>query len=84
MQCLKHKSGSVSYFPKSEVLSVHLALFDSMCLRNVLCGSLGMIKFDFELVVSYFFDNLLLFLILKCFLLYLAMPLIVTLACDML
>ena len=43
-----------------------------------------MIKFDIELMVSYFFENLLFLLILKCFVHYLELPLIVILACDML
>jgi len=43
---------------------MHLALFHSMCLHDMLCGSLGVIKFDIELIVAYFFENLLV-LILK-------------------
>jgi len=50
----------------------------------MLCGSLGVIKFDTELVVSYFFENLILLLILEYFARYLGLSLIVTIACDML
>jgi len=42
----------------------------------MLYGSLGVIKFDIELVVLYFFENLLFLLILKCLLRYLGLPLI--------
>jgi len=73
-----------SIFPKSEVLPVHLALLNLMCLCDMLCSSLGVIKFDIELVELYFFENLLFLLILKCFVNYLGLPLIVILACDML
>ena len=55
-----------------------------MCLHDMLCSSLGVIKFDIELVILYFFENLLFFLILKCFVHYLGLSLIVILACDML
>ena len=71
-------------FPKSEVLPAHLALFNSVCLRDVFWGFLGLIKFDIKLVVSYFFENLLLLLILKCLACYLGLPLITILAWDML
>ena len=54
-----------------------------MCLHDVLCGSLGVIKFDIELVMSYFFKNLLFLLILKCFMCHLGLLLIVILANDM-
>jgi len=50
----------------------------------MLCGSLGVIKFDIEIVVLYFFENLLFLLILKCFVHYLGLPLIVIVACDLL
>ena len=53
-----------------------------MYLHDVFCGSLGVIKFDIELVDLYFFENLLL-LFLKSFVHYLGLPLIVILACDM-
>jgi len=43
-----------------------------------------MIKFDIKLVVLYFFENLLLILILKCFARYLGLPLLTILACEML
>ena len=68
---------------QSEVLLVHMALLNSMCLYNMLCGSFKVIKFDIELVVLYFFENLLFLLILKCFVHYLGLSLIVILACDM-
>ena len=55
-----------------------------MCLHDMLCGSLGVIKFDSELVVLYFFENLLFLLILKCFVHYLVLLLTIILACDML
>jgi len=50
----------------------------------MLCGSLEVIKFDIELMVLYFFENLLFLLILKCFVRYLGLLLIAILACDML
>ena len=71
-------------FPQSEVLPIYLALPNVMYLHYVLCGSLGVNKFDIELVVSYFFENLLFLLILKCIVRYLGLLLIVILACDML
>ena len=71
-------------FPKSEVLPVHLALLNSMCLHHMLCGSLGVIKFDIKLVVLYVFKNLPLLLIWKCLARHLGLPLIAILACDML
>jgi len=63
-----------------------LALFNLMCLHDMLCGSLGVIKFNIELVVSSFFENLLILflLVLKCIAHYLGLALIVILACDML
>ena len=70
-------------FPKSDVLPIHMALLNSMCLHDILCGSFVVIKFDIELVVLYFFENLPL-LILKCFAHYLGLLLIDILACDML
>jgi len=63
---------------------VHLTLFNSMCLRDVLCGSLGVMKFDIEFMVLYFFDEKLLLLILICFACDLELPLIVVFACDVL
>ena len=62
---------------------VHLALFNFMCLHDILYGSLEVIKFDIELMIMYFFKNLLL-LILTCFAHYLGLLLIDILACDML
>ena len=55
-----------------------------MCLHDMLCGSLGVIKLDVELVVMYFFENIHLLLILKFIVHYLGLPLIAILACDML
>jgi len=55
-----------------------------MCLHDVLRGSLGLIKFDIELEVSYFLKNFHLVLMLKCLTCYLGLPLIAILACDML
>jgi len=81
MLYFKHMSGSDSNFPKSDILLVHLALFNFMWLHDVFYGSLGLIKFDIKLVVSYFFKNLL-FLILKCHTCYLGLPLIAILACN--
>ena len=83
MLFFKHKSGRDSHFSLSEVLPVCLAVINSMCLHDVHCGSLGVIKFDIEFVVSYLFENLSL-LILKCFTCYLGLPLIAILAYDML
>jgi len=60
-----------------------MALYNSMCLDDILCGSLGVIKFEIGLVVLYFFEYLLL-LILKCFVHYLGLLLIDIYACDML
>jgi len=84
MLYFKHMSGSDSNFPKSDILLVHLALFNFMWLHDVFYGSLGLIKFDIKLVVSYFFKNLLLFLILKSFVHYSGLPLLAIFACDML
>ena len=61
-----------------------MALFNSLCLHDMLYGSLGVIKFDIELVVLYFFENLVLLLILKYFAHYLRLSLISILVCDML
>jgi len=47
-----------------------MALLNSMRLHDMHYGSLGVIKFDMELVVFCFFENLLLLLILKCFVHY--------------
>ena len=69
------------HISKSEVPPVHLALLNLMCLYDMLCGSLGVIKFDIKLVVLYFFENLFL-LIFQCFAYYLRLVLIVILACD--
>ena len=63
------------HISQSEILLVCLVLFNSMCLHDMVCGSLGVIKFDIKLVVSYFFKNLLL-LILKRIKRYLGLPLI--------
>jgi len=41
-----------------------------MYLHDVFYGSLGMIKFDVELMVIYFFEKIHLFLILKCIMHY--------------
>ena len=71
------------YISQSEVVPVHLALLNFICLHDMLCGSLGMIKLDIGLVVLYFFENLLL-LILKCIVHYLGLPLIIVFAYDML
>jgi len=57
-------------FPQSEVVPVHLALLNFMCLHDMLCGSLGVIKFVIELVVMYTFENIHVLLILKCFVHY--------------
>ena len=54
-----------------------------MCLHDVLCGSLEVIKFDIELVVMYF-ENVHLLVILEYVVYYLGLPLITILACDML
>jgi len=71
-------------FSQIEVLPFHLALFNFMCLHNMLCGSLGVINFDVELGVLYLFENLLILLILKCIAHYLVLPLIAIVACDIL
>jgi len=63
---------------------VHLALFNFMCLHDILYGSLEVIKFDIELVVIYFFENIHLLLFLKCFVHYLGLSLIDILACAIL
>jgi len=55
-----------STFSKSVVRPIYLALFHSMCLRDVLFGSLGVIKFDVELTVVYIVESIHLLLILKC------------------
>jgi len=55
-----------------------------MYLHDMLCGSLGVIKFDIELVVMYLFENIHLLLILKYFVHYLGLPLIGILARDIL
>jgi len=68
-----------STFPKSEALSDGLALFHYMCLCDVLCGSLGVIKFDIWLVASHFFKNIHLLLIFKCIVHYLVLSLILLL-----
>ena len=54
-----------------------------MCLHDMLCGSLGVIKFDVEFVVSYFLQNILPILILKRFARDLRLSLIGILAYDM-
>ena len=72
------------HISQGEVLLVHLALPNLICLHDMLCGSLGVIKFDVKLVVLYFFENLLFLLILKCFMHYLGLPLSAILARDML
>jgi len=69
-------------FLKSEVLSVHLALLNLTCLHDVLCGSLGVIKFAIELLIIYFFENIHLLLVLKCLVHYLQLPLINIFAYD--
>jgi len=74
----------LSTWVEVEVLPVHLALFHLMCLHDMLCGSLGVIKFDIELVILYFFKNLLILLILKWIVYYLGWPLIDILTCDVL
>ena len=71
-------------FSQIEVLPFHLALFNFMCLHNMLCGSLGVIRFDIKLVVLYFFRNVLLLLILKFLAHHLGLLLIAILPCDML
>jgi len=55
-----------------------------MCLRDLVCGSLRVIKFDVELVVAYLFRNIPLILILKCIVYYLGLSLIDILDSDML
>ena len=47
-----------------------------MCLHDLLCGSLGVIKFEIELVVSYVFENIHLVLLLNCLARYLGLSLI--------
>jgi len=47
-----------------------------MCLCDVVYGSLGVIKFDIELVVVSFFENFHLPVILKCIVHYLGLSLI--------
>ena len=54
-----------------------------MCLRDMLCNSLGGIKFDIELVVLSYFENMVL-VILEWLARYLGLPLITIVACDML
>ena len=61
-----------------------MALLNLMYLHDMLCGSLGGDQVDIEIVVLYFFENLLFLLILKCTVHYLGLPLIVVLAYDML
>ena len=53
-----------------------------MCLCDVVYGSLGVIKFDIELVVVSFFENFHLPVILKCIVHYLGLLLIDILASD--
>jgi len=60
----------VFHIAQSEALPVHLAQINSMCLHAMLCGSLGVIKFNIKLVVLYFFEKLLFLLILTCFVHY--------------
>ena len=56
-----------------------------MCLHDMLCCSLGVINFDVECVVMYFFENIHLFCsILKCFMHYFGLSLIVIHARDVL
>jgi len=71
------------HISQSGALLGHFALLYFICLHDVLCASLGVIKFQIKLAVLYFFENLLL-LILKCFASYLGLPLIDILACNML
>ena len=61
-----------------------MALLNFIRLHDVLCGSLGVIKFDIELVISYVFENIHLLPILNYFVHCLGLPLIVVLAYDML
>jgi len=84
MLYFKHMSGSVPHFPKwGSTGPFGSAQF--MWLQDMLRGPLRVIKFDIELVVMYFFENLfLLFLILKCIERYLGFPLIVVYAYNML
>jgi len=77
-------AGVVHISPKSQVLPARLALLNLISLHDMLCGSLGMVKFEIALVVLYFFKNVLFLLTLKCFVHYLGLPLIVILACGML
>ena len=74
----------VFHISQCEVMPIYLALLNFMCLHDMLYGSLGVIKFDIELVVLYFLENLLLLLILKSFPHYFGLPLLAILACDML
>jgi len=57
----------VIHISQSEVLLVHLALLNFMCLYDMHCGYLGVIKFNIELVVLYFFENLLPLRSFSCF-----------------
>jgi len=67
-----------------EVLPVYVAPVSSICLHDMLCGFLGVIKFNIELIVPYFFENIHLPLIPKYFANYLELLLIGILARDML
>ena len=78
-------SGSDSYFPRVRFYrSIHLHLLNSMCLYDMLCSSLGMIKFDIASMVSYLFENIHFLLILKYLVHYLRLPLIAIFAYDLL
>ena len=82
--CFQIHDWESSTFPKSEVLPVYLALFNSMCSHDVLCCSLEVIEFDVELMILYFFENIHLLLILKCILHYLGLSLTDILTCAVL
>jgi len=80
--CISNIWGRVFHISQKWGLPIYSALPNLIYLHDVLYGSLGVIKFDIELVVPYFFENQLL-LILKCLACYLGLPLIAIVACDM-
>ena len=71
-------------FFKSEFLPVHLILLNSMCLYDLLCGSLELIKYDISFMVLHFFENIHLLLVLTYLVRYLELPLITIFSSDML
>ena len=46
------------HISKGQVLLIYLSLINSLFLHDMLCGSLGVIKFDIELVAIYSIENI--------------------------